>query len=1118
MHARRGRLRRLTAVLVVGALIGGAAAALPAAASAVGVENLVLNGDIAATTDHWWSSAGSLTTEDGALRADFPASTNPWEVIVGQGGVALVAGTEYSFSAKVRADRTGITLRTQVAPTTPNATFSTYTAIETPLTADWQEVTATFTAEDFGQGTASDVQFRLGGNAAGTFWLDDVSIVATGTGGGDGGGTGPTEPTEPTVGTDQLLPNPTFATGTSPWWTAGAVTLSNPDQQMCATIGADTANVWDLLLGHNDIPMPGDTAFRLSFTASAVAPGGSPATLNASTQVGTYSGPDQVSWLQKSFELTATPTTQAFTFTTTAVDTFHLGQIQFRIGGMPSGTVVCVDDVTLTGTKYTYRADTGPAVKVNQVGYLTRGPKRATVVTEATTPLEWSLQAPGGAVVATGTTTPAGLDPSAGTNVHTVDFSGVQAPGAGYTLHVGDQQSFPFTISDDVFQSLRADSLRFFYTNRSGIAIDGAIAGAEYARPAGHLGVAPNQGDTDVACLEPQTWSDGWTCTDRHDVSGGWYDAGDHGKYVVNGGIAVAQLLSAWERAKAAGTTASLADGTLAVPEHGNGVPDILDEARWELEWMLKMQVPAGDPLAGMAWHKVTDRNWTGLPLLPDQDPQERLLHRPSTAATLNLAAVAAQGSRLFAEFDPAFAARLLTAAETAYEAARTNPVLLAPAEDGTGGGTYDDDDVTDEFYWAAAELYLTTGAGDYRTDVETNPLHLAMNTDVDIFTAGGFFWGDVAALARMQLARFGADLPDIAQIRQSVVDAADALIADQKAQPFGQPYAPKEGLYDWGSNSAVLNNQVVIATAFDLTHRPRYADAVIEGYDYLFGRNVLAQSYVTGYGTKYSQNQHSRWYAHALDPSLPHPPKGTVAGGPNSSIQDPVAGAWLQGCAAQACYVDDIGAWSVNEITVNWNSALAWVASFVGDLGDGYVAVTPIARPDTASGPAGAPISIAPLANDEPGDPDVPFDPATLTLAESEEFETFARASVTAADAGIVRRITVTGGRYDLVGDRIVFTPDAGYTGSPAPVTYRVADTRGTVVSSTFAPTVTAVVDGGTDPGAGTGTAGTATGTTGTSAALASTGGDARPWTALAGIAALLIAAGAVLLRRRRA
>lgn len=1107
MHARRGRLRRLTAVLVVGALIGGATAALPAAASAATDENLVLNGGFAATTEHWWSSAGSLTAEDGTLRADFPASANPWEVIVGQGGVALIAGTEYSLSAKVRADRAGITLRTQVAPTTPNATYSTYAEVETPLTADWQDVTATFTAEDFGQGTASDVQFRLGGNDAGTFWLDDVSIVATVS----------TEPEpEPTVGTDQLLPNPTFATGTSPWWTAGAVTLSNPDQQMCATIGADTANVWDLLLGHNDIPLPGDTAFRLSFTASAVAPGGSPATLNASTQVGTYSGPDQVAWLQTSFELTATPAPHAFTFTTTSVDTFHLGQIQFRIGGMPSGTVVCFDDVTLTGTKYTYRADTGPAVKVNQVGYLTRGPKRATVVTEATTPLEWSLQAPGGAVVAAGATTPAGLDPSAGARVHTVDFSSVQSTGSGYTLHVGDQQSFPFAISDDVFQSLRADSLGFFYTNRSGIAIDGAIAGAEYARPAGHLGVSPNQGDTDVACLEPQTWSDGWTCTDRHDVSGGWYDAGDHGKYVVNGGIAVAQLLSAWERAKAAGTTASLADGTLAVPEHGNGVPDILDEARWELEWMLKMQVPAGDPLAGMAWHKVTDRNWTGLPLMPDQDPQERLLHRPSTAATLNLAAVAAQGSRLFAEFEPSFAARLLTAAETAYEAARTNPVLLAPVEDGTGGGTYDDDDVTDEFYWAAAELYLTTGADGYRTAVETNPLHLAMNTDADIFTAGGFFWGDVAALARMQLARFATDLPDIAQIRSSVVDAADKLLADQKAQPFGQPYAPKEGLYDWGSNSAVLNNQVVIATAFDLTHRPRYADAVIEGYDYLFGRNALAQSYVTGYGTKYSQNQHSRWYAHALDPSLPHPPKGTVAGGPNSSIQDPVAGAWLQGCAAQACYVDDIGAWSVNEITVNWNSALAWVASFVADLGDGHVDVTPIARPDTASGPAGAPISVAPLANDEPGDPDVPLDPATLTLAGLEESGTFAAARLAAADGGIVRTVTVAGGRYDLVGDRIVFTPDAGYTGTPASVTYRVADTRGTVVSSTFTPTVTAVVvDAGTNPD-GSGTT-APTGGAGSASPLASTGGDARPWTVVAALALLLIAAGAILARRRR-
>src|SRR5690606_10121561 len=120
------------------------------------------------------------------------------------------------------------------------------------------------------------------------------------------------------------------------------------------------------------------------------------------------------------------------------------------------------------------------------------------------------------------------------------------------------------------------------------IEIDGDLVGEEYARPAGHLGVAPNKGDTDVPC-QPGV------CDYRLDVRGGWYDAGDHGKYVVNGGIATYQLLSAFERTKYAASGfggAELGDGTLRIPERNNGVPDILDEARWELEFLMRMQVP----------------------------------------------------------------------------------------------------------------------------------------------------------------------------------------------------------------------------------------------------------------------------------------------------------------------------------------------------------------------------------------------------------------------------------------------------------------------------------------------------------------------------------------------
>jgi endoglucanase len=99
---------------------------------------------------------------------------------------------------------------------------------------------------------------------------------------------------------------------------------------------------------------------------------------------------------------------------------------------------------------------------------------------------------------------------------------------------------------------------------------------------------------------------------------------------------------------------------------------------------------------------------------------------------------------------------------------------------------------------------------------------------------------------------------------------------------------------------------------------------------DYILGRNALNISYVTGYGTRFSQNQHSRWYAHQLNPDLPHPPPGSLAGGPNSSIQDPLAQRKLAGCVGQFCYIDDIESWSTNELTINWNSPLAWVTSFL--------------------------------------------------------------------------------------------------------------------------------------------------------------------------------------------
>ncbi|MEV8528710.1 glycoside hydrolase family 9 protein [Streptomyces sp. NPDC052000] len=571
------------------------------------------------------------------------------------------------------------------------------------------------------------------------------------------------------------------------------------------------------------------------------------------------------------------------------------------------------------------------AVRVNQVGYLPDGPKRATVVTTAAQPLTWQLRDTSGAAVASGTAVPRGADTPSGQSVQVADFSAYRGSGSGYVLAVDGSVSTPFDIRANLYDSLRSDTLAFFYHQRSGIPIEASLVGPAYARPAGHLGVAPNQGDTSVPCQAT-------VCDYTRDVRGGWYDAGDQGKYVVNGGLSTWLMVNSFERAKRAGADAELGDSTLRIPERGNGIPDILDEAHWELDFLMRMQVPEGKPYAGMAFHKVHDAAWTGMPLRPDQDPQPRELHRPSTAATLNLAASTAQCARVFRPYDAAFADRCLSAARRAWTAAQANPALYAPASDSTGGGAYDNTQVSDEFYWAAAELYATTGESGYRDAVTNSPWH----TSSTALSAYGFGWADTAALGRLTLATVPNGLPadDLARIRSSVTSAADGYLSRMATQGYAVP-VPADG-YFWGSNGEVANDAIVLATAAELTGDGRYRTGALETMDYLLGRNALGQSYVTGYGTKSSQNQHHRFWAHQLDASLPHPPAGSLAGGPDSALDDPVAKEKLQGCAPAACYIDDIGSYSTNEVAINWNAPLAWLAAYAAERSStGVCAVT---------------------------------------------------------------------------------------------------------------------------------------------------------------------------------
>lgn len=580
-------------------------------------------------------------------------------------------------------------------------------------------------------------------------------------------------------------------------------------------------------------------------------------------------------------------------------------------------------------------AQTVAPIRLNQVGLLPDGVKIAVLPNSSPNPLTWELSDTNGRIVGSGRTQVFGSDAFSAEHVHRIDFSEARSEGSGYRLKIGSSASRPFTISGRTYDRLPHDALAFFYHQRSGTPIEARFVGGPWARPAGH----PREVVTCVSGTD--AYGNKWPgCAYSLDVTGGWYDAGDHGKYVVNGGISLWTLLNLYEV-----HPTLFGDGSERIPEAGNGVSDLLDEARWEMEFMLRMQVPDGSrqrlpvgakrlakglsfkdvDTSGMAHHKISDEKWTSLPMRPEADPERRVLFPPSTAATLNLAATAAQCARIWQRIDPAFSARCLVSAERAWAAAKRNPEVYAVADFGGGSGAYGDSELSDEVYWAAAELLETTQKEEYRRAIQASPHFRTAIRE-------GAGWASVATLGTITLAtgRSGIGAADRERLRREIVSAAGLFISDVRRTGYAVPMASN---WTWGSTSNLLDRAMLLALAYDWTGERKYRDAVVDSVDFILGRNPLDRSFVSGYGARPMQNPHHRFWAHSLDPKLPPPPPGALSGGPNhQSMADDVAARMKGKCAPQTCWADDIHAYSLNEVAINWNAPLVWVSAWLAD------------------------------------------------------------------------------------------------------------------------------------------------------------------------------------------
>lgn len=541
-------------------------------------------------------------------------------------------------------------------------------------------------------------------------------------------------------------------------------------------------------------------------------------------------------------------------------------------------------------------------IKVDQVGYLPGSAKLAVVTGSAKT-FEVK-RASDNISVFKGELAPATPDADSGDSIQIADFSKLRDPGTYYLDVTGVGQSWKFSIAQDVFSHTYYLAMRAFYGQRCGTAVDLGSEFPGFTHPACHL-----KGE-----FHASSGKEG-----ERDNVGGWHDAGDYGRYVVNSGISTGTVLWTWEifgpRIKAI---------KLNIPESGNGTPDILNEARWNLEWMLKMQDEDGG-----VWHKQTSTHFPGF-IMPEDD------HLPSavigtgkqpfksTCATADLAAVAAIAARVYSPFDAKFAAKNLEAARKAWLWTEKFPNVTFHNPPGISTGDYGDDSCSDERLWAAAELWRTSGDKSFNEYVVSH--YPDFRSTLDTPAAEG--WREVAPMGLWTYAlgaRKGSDIGIIADIRKRTLQAAHAVVENTTKNGYRVSLRPRE--YVWGSNGVAATYGVELLIANVLSPDPSFVATALDDLHYLLGRNTFSLSWVTQVGENpYHHPHHRPSGADKNDEPWP----GMLSGGPNAGRQDAVLKALPADLPPAKVYADDQGSYASNEIAINWQASLVFLLAGV--------------------------------------------------------------------------------------------------------------------------------------------------------------------------------------------
>ena len=447
------------------------------------------------------------------------------------------------------------------------------------------------------------------------------------------------------------------------------------------------------------------------------------------------------------------------------------------------------------------------SIKLDQVGYLLNAQKIAFVTAGGTAASSFVVkQSSDNAVVLQGTLGAASRDPNTGDDVRPADFSALRKAGKYYIEVAGVGHSWNFSIGRDVYLRAYRLAMLGFYGQRCGAAVDLGPEFPGYKHPACHL----------KGAFSASSGKQG----ERNNI-GGWHDAGDYGRYVVNSGISTGSLLWAWEL-----YSSTLRKIKLSIPETGKGTPDLLSEARWNIEWMLKMQDEDGG-----AWHKQTSTHFSGF-VMPEDDtlPSEVIgtgsAPYKSTCATADLAAVAAIAARVYKPFDAKFATQNLDAARKAWLWTEKNPNVTFRNPEGISTGEYGDDSCKDERVWAAAELWRTTGDAAYQDFFLKNYAEFLPKLD----SPPAEDWRELAPMGLWTYAlsnRRGADASAVAAIRNNSIAVAKRISQRTASDPYRVSLVAKD--YVWGSNGVAASYGFQLLVANALAPDPAFVNAAMD-------------------------------------------------------------------------------------------------------------------------------------------------------------------------------------------------------------------------------------------------------------------------------------------------